>query len=332
MRLTLVASLLLAFTVSAAPKKRGAPPPPPPAPAPVVEKAPPPPPAPAVLVPEQKKILRVALPDPTVTGPVPERALAAFSQAVPSEIRKLEGISAISAAEIRELVGMERTKQVMGCSEDAQAAECLAEMAGAVDADEMVSYELALVNETYALTWRRVNARTAKVVASETRRFDKRDGEELLSMVGTSMKAMFPERNLKAGRTWGVDPEAVRRLNPPPVPKWATFTSGGLALGAAAGGVAFGLLARESINEAQRLVDASAANGTEQSGSEVNGLQTKAQERAKIANILFGTAGGLAVATVVGALFTDWHGDREALTVMPAAGPGGAGISIGGGF
>ena len=36
------------------------------------------------------------------------------------------------------------------------------------------------------------------------------------------------------------------------------------------------------------------------------------------ATVLFGVAGGFAVAAAVEAFFTDWHNDRAAVTVTPA--------------
>lgn len=273
------------------------------------------------------KITRVALPEVVVNGPVPSRVLAAFNQALPSELRKLEGISVVTATEIRELLGLERQKQLLGCDEDTS---CMAEVAGALDADEMVGFEIALVNEKYTVSWRRMDVRKARTVQGETRRFEQKDGEELLAMVGESVKAMYSDRALKPGRVRGVAPEVARKLNPPPLPKWIAYTGGAAAILAGLGGGGFQLLSQEAASEYRTLANRSLNEPV--SAVELKGLEQKAIARARTGNILLITAGGLALATGVAAIFTDWNDDRAALTVTPMASLDGAGVGVSGNF
>jgi hypothetical protein len=309
-------------TGSAAPTPAAAPP----AAAPAAQLPLPPPPQ---RLPSGAKggALRVAVVDPRATGEIPPRHLAAFSQALVPEIRKLDGVSAIGMAEIRDMLGFERQRQMLGCSADEG---CLAEIGGALGVDELVTVELTLVGQSYALAGRRLDMRRARVVQSVSRRFDKRDGEELLNVVGPLIEGLWPDRALKPGATRGIDKAVVARLNPPPLPRWAFFTTAGAGAAALVGGGVMGLLAREAEKDFQAM----AARSTSQAvpGADLQALEKKANDRARLANVLFLAGGGLGLAAGVEAFFTDWRDDRNALKVAPLVAPGRAGISMSGSF
>ena len=212
-------------------------------------------PPPPVAKPKGPPPIRVALLDLVASKDVPERPLAALTTALAPEVRKLEGVSAISSSEVRDMLGLERQKQLLGCNEDSST--CLAEIAGALDADEMVTSELVLVGNTYTLTARRSDMRKGRVVQSQTKRFEKRDGEELLAVVGPLVEALYPERKLKAGKQRGIEEQAIRRLNPPPLPRWVFVGSTARRGRRAVGGLTFGLLSAD----AQRQYGRAAADG-----------------------------------------------------------------------
>jgi len=210
---------VLALALAAEPASKAAP-----APAPAKEIPLPPPPR----LPAGAKggALRVAVVDPRASGELPPRPLAAFSQALVPEIRKLEGVSAIGMAEIRDMLGFERQRQMLGCSADES---CLAEIGGALGVDELVTVELVLVGQSYALTGRRLDMKRARVVQTFSRRFEKRDGEELVNVVGPLIEGLWPDRALKSGMKRGLDPSVVARLNPPPLPRWVFASTAGAA-------------------------------------------------------------------------------------------------------
>jgi hypothetical protein len=230
-------------------------------------------------------------------------------------------------AEIRDMLGFERQRQMLGCSADES---CLAEIGGALGVDELVTVELTLVGQGYALAGRRLDMRRARVVQSVTRRFDRRDGEELLNVVGPFIEGLWPDRGLKAGATRGIDKAVVARLNPPPLPRWAFFGTAGASAAALVGGGVMGLLAREAEKDFRSM----AARSTSQAvpGADLQALEKKANDRARLANVLFVVGGGLGLAAGVEAFFTDWHDDRNALKVSPVVGPGRAGIAMRGTF
>jgi hypothetical protein len=270
--------------------------------------------------------LRVAVLDPTKLGEIPERPLAAFSQALVPEIRKLEGVSAIGMGEVRDMLAFDRQRQLLGCSDES----CLAEIGGALGVDEIISSQLTLVGKSYSLTLKRVSLKKAKVIQAETKHFDKRDGEELLAVVGPMIGSLFPGKELKPGKTRGVDKEAARKLNPPPLPRWVFLATGGAAIAAAAGGGVFGLLMKDSVSSYNRLAERSVKE--EVAGSDLKSYESTANSRAKTANILFIAGAGLAVAAGVEAFFTDWHNDRASLSIQPVALSDGGGVTLAGVF
>ncbi|MBI5545891.1 MAG: hypothetical protein HY901_18535 [Deltaproteobacteria bacterium] len=280
--------------------------------------APEPAPSPA----STSSLLRLAVLDPTQGGDVPARPLAAFSQALLTELRKVERVSVIGMSEVREMIAYEKNRQLLNCGEQ----DCLAEIGGALGVDELVSTNVSLVASTYTFTMKRMNTRRGKIVQSSNRTFDKRDGEEVLAVVGPMVEELFPDRHLKPGRTRGVDKEVIRRLNPPPLPRWVFATTAALAVGCAAGGGVAGYMMTSSAADYRNRTTNSVTSVV--SGSELKALENRANAEGTAATALLASAGGLAVVAVIEALFTDWHDDRAAIAPQPVIVPGGAGAAV----
>lgn len=272
-----------------------------------------------------RKLLRVAVLDPRLTGDVPARAAAALNQALTPEVRKMDGVIAISSQEVRDILGIERQRQLVGCSEGTS---CMEELANALGAEELLTVDLTLVGNTYALTARRVDTVNAKVLQNHLAQFEKRDGEELLAVVGTILEKLYPERPLRAGAVRGVEPAVIKRLNPPPLPKWLFITTAALAVASAGGGATFTALGSTNRAEFERLATLSLT--MEQMGSTLVSAEKTWRERMMTGMVFFMAAGGLAAAALVEAFFTDWNDDRAAagLTVVPVLSPGSAGVVV----
>src|SRR6266568_160099 len=261
------------------------------------------PPAAPTGAPKPKQALRVAMPDVKVHGDLPPRQLALLESALLAEVRKLEGVSVIGMSEIREMLSFEYQRQMLGC----QANEtCLAEIGGALGTDEMVHAEVIVDGKTANLALRRINMRTARVTGSHSKRLTRANGEELLGAVGPGVHELFPDRNLRAGTTRGVDKAVALRLNPPPLPKWPFYITAGAALAAASAGAVYAVMSKDASNQYNHLLQQSSTASVP--GGQLKELELTAKSRATNANVLFITAGTLAAAAGVTALFTDWHG------------------------
>ncbi len=260
----------------------------------------------------KSRVIRVGVPEPTVVGEVSPRELAVLSQALVTEVRKLDGIAAIGVAEIREMLALEYRRQMLGCSQDEN---CLAEIAGALGVNELISSELVVQGNTSTLSLSRIDMRTTKVVAAAQKRLARRKaGEEVLGVIGEVVATLYEDRSLRAGEQRGVAPEVARWLNPPPLDRWVFFTTAGAAAAAAAGGAIYA----SNADSTRRSYNALATGGGTVSGSELTRLRNLASQQQGSATVFLGVAGGLAVAAVVEVFFTDWHDDRAAVRVGPA--------------
>ena len=256
-----------------------------------------------------KKQLRVAVPQVRITGEVPPRLVELFSDALPTELRKVQGVWAVSHKELAEAMSIERQKQLLGCSE-AESSACLAELAGALDVDELINVHLSLADDTYTLSWKRVDAKRLEVKNGDAKQFPRRSGEELLALVGVAVESMYPELPLKAGKTRGIDADVLRRLNPPPLPRWVFATTLGASVVAAGVGATFRLLGNSLAAQYRTIADDSTRAPA--SGAQLAALRQGADSNAQLATIFWCVAGGLAVAALVEVFFTNWWPAPEA--------------------
>jgi hypothetical protein len=264
------------------------------------------------------KVLRVGVPEPRIVGDVSARETAVVAQALVTEVRKLDALVAVGMAEIRAVLSQEYRRQMLGCKADE---ECLAEIAGALGVDELVSSELVVAGDTSTFKVARIDMRTTKVRQESMRRLRRtKAGEEVLGAMGEMVAQVFPDRPLRTGESRGVAKEVGRWLNPPPLPRWVFWATVGGAAAAAAGGTAYGLASNSTRSDYNAL----ARSGGTVNGAELQRLHDQASSQSTRATVLFGVAGGFAVAAVVEAFFTDWHNDRAAVTVTPA----GAGMTL----
>jgi hypothetical protein len=228
-----------------------------------------------------------------------------------AEVRKLQGVSAIGMNEIRDMLSHEATKQLAGCSENADS--CLADLAGALGVDELITGKLASVGSERLILVRRIDQKRAEVAGTYNQRLKAGSGQEFLATVGPAVEDLFKNYELRGGVTRGVSKEVALRLDPPPIPMGATIGIGVTAVATAIAGGVFSLLALEAQNAYQASANNARDTGVAISGRELTQQGQIATTRATAANVLFGTAGGIAVVAVVMALFTDWKGYRDQL-------------------
>ena len=103
--------------------------------------------------PERTLSIRTAVYNLELQG-IPESMGRVVTDALLAEVRKLEGISAIGMEEITQMISLEAQKQMMGC----EASEsCLAQIAGALGVDELITGNLIELIGTRVLTIRRID-------------------------------------------------------------------------------------------------------------------------------------------------------------------------------
>ena len=124
--------------------------------------------------------------------------------------------------------------------------------------------------------------------------------------MGPAVEQLFPDIGLRPGQTRGISPEMSLRLNPPPVPTWALWSTAAVGAGAGVATVASGVvwgLAQESYR----------ALGETARSTPVSGVDVKSQESTVITAeavtwTLLGTTAVAGVAAAAMVPFVDWDG------------------------
>ncbi len=249
------------------------------------------------------------LPDPTqsisvavyplVAQNIPEAMSSIVSEQVLAEIRKLTNLSAVGMEEIMEMLALEGQKQSVGCGEDDS---CIAEIAGALGVDELVTGRISETPTGRFLMIRRIDQREARTLRVFQQPLEIGDGTEFLAAIEPAILKIFPGRDVRPGEERGVSDEVALRLNPPPLPPWATWTVLGTSAAALATG---GVLSYLAFDQNQTYRDSGTQIGSNP-GSYYASLESSGRSYEQSAQISL-IAGGVAVLSgVVMSFFTDW--------------------------
>lgn len=252
---------------------------------------------------------------PPVTIAVPGMATTGLEAAIGDAVferfatvlGQTPGLKVSTARDLQQTLGLERQRELMGC--DTRGSSCLAELAGSLGVDAIISASLAKVGTRYLTTVRALRARDGAEVASASGRLA--DLDEVSAWLDTQAPLLGEKVLLAFGRTPGAAA--------PQSAGFVRFLPG--LLGLAAGGTGAGLLVvagghRASLQAAS--VPAGDISSTAQAG------QT------------FETAGavltGVGAAGVVASVVWLLAAPAASTTAMVVPSPGGATVSIGGTF
>jgi hypothetical protein len=229
------------------------------------------------------------------------------------ELRKLAAVNVIGMEEIQQMLDHEAAKQLMGCSADES---CLAEIAGSLGVDEIITGNLARVGDEHIIGLRRIDQHQAAVTGNVSRRLVAESGEEFLAAIGPAIAELYPDRVLRAGVSRGVAPEVALALDPPPLDPWMPLTAlVGAGAFAALGAGTFGLYALATLLHTSMLAEAEV---TEQPWSTIAGVRNASNVFAVSTWVLVAGAAVLGGTGGILALFTDWKGYRDAIEERPA--------------
>lgn len=103
----------------------------------------------------------------TVSGGADPGAAAVLSDAVATEVNRRGFFSVLTAKDIQSLVGIERQRQLLGCSESSSS--CVAELAGAMGARYVLSGSLGKLGDAYQLNLQMLDSERAQTVGRSTR-------------------------------------------------------------------------------------------------------------------------------------------------------------------
>jgi hypothetical protein len=179
--------------------------------------------------------------------------------------------------------------------------------------DDLVSVELEYGAADVTLTLQRLDPRKGQARQVVLGQLERRDGEELLGMVGPSFEVLFADRPLRPGATRGASDELVRRLRPS-LPRWVVAAAATAAVGAFAGGGVYGILTSDTQDKYYQL--AAASTKVTAMVAPLASLRDQANSMSRTANALFVTSAVLAIGAGVIAWFTDWSGGPQEAEVL----------------
>ncbi|MGQ0508557.1 MAG: FlgO family outer membrane protein [Myxococcaceae bacterium] len=237
------------------------------------------------------------------------KELATFCSEHFAQQLTLEGIRVTTPNEISTMLGFERQKELMGCSD--KSSSCLAELANALGVDGLVTGTVGKFGKSYQVNIKVLNAADARPLAAHSARV--KDEEELIEEYTRAAKQIAPALQRKLGRPVGatlpdtksrtVTPAPVAQADSPPpariepTPEVAKTSTGGVRrfwwAPAAAGGVLL-------VGGVILMADARGKSRTLREGGDTL-LLTEA-ESLRVAGAREQTLGGVAVGVGVAAL------------------------------
>ncbi len=122
--------------------------------------------------------------------------------------------------------------------------------------------------------------------------------------MGPGIEKLYPGVANRPETTQGVEEKVLLRLNPPPIPRIWTLSTGGAAIVALGAGARFAYLGTQDVRNYE--------NPTELSPGVVDGadfrkLRETGEKRIRIANASLALGGTLALSTIVMSFLTDWY-------------------------
>src|SRR5512145_559829 len=106
--------------------------------------------------------VRILVLDLSVAGSAPKELGRALADVAAAEASRVGGFSVLSQGDVAAQLGVEKTRQMLGCTEDES---CMLEIAGALAAERLLTGSVTLVDGTYLLAVKLVDARKARSLA-----------------------------------------------------------------------------------------------------------------------------------------------------------------------
>lgn len=169
-------------------------------------------------------LLLGALPAAAQTGPsvavlnlapekgVDESTARVLSESTVDAVRRTKVFSrVVSSKELETILGVEMQKQLMNCS----ASSCMAELAGALGVDFLLSGTVAKLGTTYVFNARLLNARTGVAAASISQRMRGGTEEGLLEAVEPLVQRLLSEAGFTPATIASAAPAATSTTTPP---------------------------------------------------------------------------------------------------------------------
>ncbi|HEY3448308.1 MAG TPA: hypothetical protein VGK67_18270 [Myxococcales bacterium] len=130
------------------------------------------------------KVARIPLP---AGEGVNEKSAQAITDAITGEIRRVPGVKLITQDEIAALLGLERQKGLLGCSDE----KCISEIGGALGVDRLVTGRLSKLGETWMFNLKALDPNKATVVGQVDRNVRKASIDDMIELIPTMVGELF---------------------------------------------------------------------------------------------------------------------------------------------
>jgi len=214
----------------------------------------------------------------------------------------------IGRDDIQRMFDHEQAKQMVGCDEDS----CLAEIGGALGVDLLLAGSMDKVGETYLISLKLINIRTAEVTRRESGRLRGVTEEDAIDAVAVLFERMFKVDLV----------EKPKRI-------WTWVMTGTAVALAVTGAVLIGVGYADDA-EAQSLADRSTTNNTFY--SQVQEIEERSRSEKVAGGVVLGVGGAVAVTAILLYFFEVDEGPSIAVAPTTNRDFSFAGISIGGTF
>jgi hypothetical protein len=135
------------------------------------------------------KPLKIALLPLAALGGVDKETAQLLGDALAGELRRRPGVSVLTQADVAALLGVEKTRQMLGCSESG----CMAEIGGALGADRVVHGSVGRVGESLVVNLSALDPRRAVAAASVSERLRGGGEEAFLDVLPSVADALLAD-------------------------------------------------------------------------------------------------------------------------------------------
>jgi len=141
------------------------------------------------------RAVKVAVLPLSALGGVAKETAQLLGDALAGELRKRPGVSVLTQGDISALLGVEKTRQMLGCTESG----CMAEIGGALGADRIVHGSIGKVGGTLVVNLSALDARRSTATASVSERLHDADEEAFLDVLPSVADALLADAPASGG-------------------------------------------------------------------------------------------------------------------------------------
>jgi hypothetical protein len=135
------------------------------------------------------RAMKIALLPLAALGGVSRDTAQLLGDALAGELRRRPGISVLTQADVSALLGVEKTRQMLGCTESG----CVAEIGGALGADRVVHGSIGRVGDSLVVNLSALDPRRASSAASVSERLRAGGEEAFLDVLPSLADALLAE-------------------------------------------------------------------------------------------------------------------------------------------